>query len=173
MLPILLLVSAVLAWALVRHSRTSRPAKTIPPKITFDTTLVHRYEPYADFDESIAKWVKENPAIDKWFWSKVAGVTHQNSDGTSRQEILKRCEARELLRLVPEPDNPVDRDAIAVLRQNGEQLGYLERRLARRDSRQNAKGRAVGSHAHSSDGARPSTCMVRGKHRDVSAESSD
>lgn len=31
---------------------------------------------------------------------------------------------------MPEPDNPVDHDAIAVLIQNGEQLGYLERRLA-------------------------------------------
>jgi len=96
MLPILVLVIAVLVWALVRQSRTSRPAKTIPLKVTFDTTVVHRYGPYADFDESIAKWVKENPAIDKWFWSKVAGVTHQNSDGIPRQEILKRCEAREL-----------------------------------------------------------------------------
>ena len=90
-----------------------REAKKLgPPKIT----VVHRYEPYADFDESIAKWVRENPEIDKWFWSKVAGVTHENEDGTSRQKILQRCEARELLRLVPEPHNPVDPNAIAVLR---------------------------------------------------------
>jgi HIRAN domain len=86
--------------------------------------------PYADFDEEIAKWVRTNPDIDKWFWGKVAGVTHDNPNGTSRQTILKRCQARELLRLVPEPGNPVDAHAIAVLRQNGEQLGYLDRRLA-------------------------------------------
>jgi len=108
---------------------TSQP-KSIPLKITFETKVVHNYEPYADFDEEIAKWVRQNPAIDKWFWSKVAGVTHENRDGTSRQEILKRCEVRELLQLVPEPDNPVDPDAIAVLRQNGQQLGYLDKRLA-------------------------------------------
>jgi hypothetical protein len=138
---VLILVIVVLVWAYARNAGKLREAKKrIPPKITLATTVVHRYEPYADFDESIAKWVRENPEIDKWFWSKVAGVTHENRDGRSRQEILKRCEGRELLRLVPEPDNPVDRNAIAVLRRNGEQLGYLDRRLARETHNRMQKG---------------------------------
>jgi HIRAN domain-containing protein len=126
----LLLVIGVLIWALVANARKSRNKQRSVPNVQLSAAVIHRYEPYADSDESIAEWVRSNPEIDKWFWSKVAGVIHVNRDGTSRQEILKRCESREPLRLVPEPDNPVDRDAIAVLRTNGEQLGYLDRRLA-------------------------------------------
>ena len=126
----LVLVIAVLVSALVVIARKSRNSQRVGPSIQLSATIVHRYEPYADFDESIAEWVRKNPEIDKWFWAKVAGVTHENEDGTSRQEILKRCEKLEFLRLKPEPGNPVDRDAIAVLRRNGEQLGYLDRRLA-------------------------------------------
>jgi len=57
----------------------------------------------------------------------VAGVSHSNGDGTSRQQIISRCSAGEALILRHEADNPFDRNAIAVLRQNGEQLGYLSR----------------------------------------------
>jgi len=57
----------------------------------------------------------------------VAGVSYNNRDGTSRQRIILRCSAGELLRLKAEDDNPVDPNAVAVIRLNGEQLGYLHR----------------------------------------------
>jgi hypothetical protein len=55
----------------------------------------------------------------------LAGPSYNNRDGTSRQQIISRCSAGELLRLVAEDDNPVDSNAVAVIRLNGEQLGYL------------------------------------------------
>jgi hypothetical protein len=59
------------------------------------------------------------------FYTKIAGVSHNNPDGTPRQSIIKRCRSGETLRLVREPSNPYDSDAVKVLRQNGEQLGYI------------------------------------------------
>ncbi len=67
-----------------------------------------------------------------WCHTKVAGVSHENRDGTQRQEIASRCQPGERLRLVAEPDNPVDPNAIKVVRANGEQLGYLKADLAAR-----------------------------------------
>jgi len=64
------------------------------------------------------------------YYTKVVGVTHHNDDGTSRQEIISRCEPLERLDLDHEEDNPVDPNAIAVLRENGEKLGHLRRELA-------------------------------------------
>ena len=66
----------------------------------------------------------------KHYITKVAGVTHENKDGTSRQEIIADCYEGESLNLVPEPDNPIDENAIAVCRASGEQIGYLNKGLA-------------------------------------------
>ena len=57
--------------------------------------------------------------------ANLAGVSYNNRDGTNRQKIISRCSAGELLRLKVEDDNPVDPNAVAVIRLNGEQLGYL------------------------------------------------
>ena len=62
--------------------------------------------------------------------TEVAGVTHNNRDGTSRQEIISRCSVGERLRVKHEKENPVDPNAVALLRQNGEQVGYLKVDLA-------------------------------------------
>ena len=60
-------------------------------------------------------------------FTKVTGVSHQNPDGTSRQEIISRCRKGELLRIVHEPSNKFSRtgSTMMVLRANGEQIGYL------------------------------------------------
>jgi hypothetical protein len=54
------------------------------------------------------------------FAVKVVGVANNNLDSSNRQEseeiILKR-----------EPDNPNDKNAIGVFRENGEMIGYLEK----------------------------------------------
>lgn len=55
----------------------------------------------------------------------MAGVSHANHDGSSRQTIIGRCKIGEGLSLVREPSNPADPNTIKVLRANGEQLGYI------------------------------------------------
>jgi hypothetical protein len=75
------------------------------------------------------------------FFGHVAGESHRNDDGTDRQTIISRCRVGELLVLEHEPDNPHDIDAIRVLNQNGEQIGYLEREFAGEVVSRSAKGR--------------------------------
>jgi len=64
------------------------------------------------------------------FCTRVAGVTYENRDGSSRQEAIQNCRCYEQVYLEPEPDNPVDPNAIRVVRGNGEQIGYLRADLA-------------------------------------------
>jgi HIRAN domain len=63
--------------------------------------------------------------MSRHFSTMLKGVTHENSDGGSRQEIIARCSVGEELSLVPEPDNPFDAGAVKVSRLNGEVIGYL------------------------------------------------
>jgi len=74
------------------------------------------------------------------FRTAVAGVAHNNRDGTSRQEIISRCSVGERLRVKHEKDNPVDPNAVALLRQNGEQVGYLKADLAAEIVQKGAQG---------------------------------
>jgi hypothetical protein len=73
--------------------------------------------------------------------TKIRGVTYTNPDGADRQSIIKQwCQAGDALWLYRQPNNPVDRNAIAVRRvvcsdvpdnpRVGEQLGYLSKELA-------------------------------------------
>lgn len=64
------------------------------------------------------------------FFTKIAGVSYRNSDGASRQAIIKRCQIGEELSLVREPNNSIDKNAIKAVRQNGEQLGYVPAHVA-------------------------------------------
>ena len=75
------------------------------------------------------------------FFGHVAGESHRNADGSDRQAIILRCRVGDLLVLEHEPDNPHDINAIRVLRQNGEQIGYLEREFAGEVVSRAAKGR--------------------------------
>jgi hypothetical protein len=74
------------------------------------------------------------------FFGHVAGESYRNADGSDRQRIIPRCRVGELLVLKHEPDNPHDINAIRVLRQSGEQIGYLERELAGQVVSREAKG---------------------------------
>lgn len=63
--------------------------------------------------------------------TKVVGVSKDNQDGTSRQEIIKQEVAEEdKLSLEAEPSNPFDPNAIKVLSKNGNQIGYLNKEMA-------------------------------------------
>jgi len=65
--------------------------------------------------------------------TKVVGVSKDNTDGTSRQQIISREVAEnDPLQLVPEPDNPYDPNAVKVLSKFGHQIGYLGREEAER-----------------------------------------
>jgi HIRAN domain-containing protein len=59
------------------------------------------------------------------FVVRVHGVSFENEDGSSRQELVAQCRSGDPLTLRAEPDNPHDRHAVAVLNAKGEQLGYL------------------------------------------------
>jgi hypothetical protein len=64
------------------------------------------------------------------FFTKIAGVTHRNKDRKSRQFLIAQCRVGEELILEREPGNPVDSNAIKVLRVTGEQLGYIPAHVA-------------------------------------------
>ena len=66
------------------------------------------------------------------YFCQVKGITHDNADGSSRRELVKLCSVGDPVQLIPEPDNPHDRNAIRVLLQNGRQIGYISRRQAER-----------------------------------------
>ena len=70
------------------------------------------------------------------FHTKLAGVTRENSDGTSRQDVIEDLEEEIAengpvkLRVRREPANPYDSNAIAVLAPDGRQLGYFSAKVA-------------------------------------------
>ncbi len=63
-------------------------------------------------------------------WSWVQGLAYPNNDGSSRAEIANEVGKDERLVLRREPNNPHDRNAIAVLTQGHRQMGYLPRELS-------------------------------------------
>lgn len=64
------------------------------------------------------------------YYTKVAGVTQKNDDGSDRQKILKKCRAGEKVNLIRDPENPHDKNAIKVCRESGEQLGWINKDVA-------------------------------------------
>jgi HIRAN domain len=67
--------------------------------------------------------------LDSWY-TKAAGVTKKNIDGTSRQAIIADCRVGESLLLVREPNNPKDPNAIKLCRLLGDQIGYISSEIA-------------------------------------------
>jgi hypothetical protein len=59
------------------------------------------------------------------FRVKVVGVTYRNKDGSDRQKIISNCKKGEIINLVREKNNSHDKNAIAVVSQNGNMIGYL------------------------------------------------
>ncbi|NQZ75635.1 MAG: hypothetical protein HRT61_05915 [Ekhidna sp.] len=63
--------------------------------------------------------------------TKVVGVSKDNADDTSRQQIIHEEVAEgDRLSLRKEPGNPFDPHAIQVLSSKGNQIGYLNKKLA-------------------------------------------
>jgi hypothetical protein len=77
--------------------------------------------------------------VERLFYSKLAGASYPNLDGSSRMAVLEQCEPGEELKLKTgtAPQYP---DSIAVCRKDGSQLGYLESLLAGEVKRNMASG---------------------------------
>lgn len=74
------------------------------------------------------------------FHTKVVGVSHDNPDGSSRQQLIrKHCKKGVMMMLVPEPDNTFDPNAVAVYVYKSKligksiraQIGYLKSDVAK------------------------------------------
>lgn len=64
------------------------------------------------------------------FVCEVAGASHDNPDGTSRQAIVKKCKRLETVILQHEVGNRYDKHALQIVRATGEQVGYIPKELA-------------------------------------------
>ncbi|GIP17803.1 hypothetical protein J40TS1_34450 [Paenibacillus montaniterrae] len=64
------------------------------------------------------------------YQTSVAGITFENLDGSSRELIASRCRYGQKLLLTREPENPHDSKAVKILTQDGQQLGYLDKKEA-------------------------------------------
>lgn len=83
------------------------------------------------YQKYLEQFYPENTTqILKDYYLKIVGVTHSNEDGTSRQQVIKRCKPRERLLLFPDPDNQFDNNAIKVCRLNGQQVGFIQEHQA-------------------------------------------
>jgi hypothetical protein len=69
------------------------------------------------------------------FPARIAGCTFRNLDGTDRQHLIRGAKAFDLLELRREPDSPFDKYAVQIVSQAGQQLGYLEKHVARETAR--------------------------------------
>ena len=59
------------------------------------------------------------------FTVSIVGVTHENSDGSSRQQIISRAKAGDAVKFVREYQSEFDPLAVAILNSDGKQIGYL------------------------------------------------
>jgi single-stranded-DNA-specific exonuclease len=82
-------------------------------------------ELFADAARILARGEYEGIADAESFHTKLAGVSFEG-----RQEVVARLQPGAPVRLVRQPDNEFDPNAIAVFAPTGEQIGYLNRRLA-------------------------------------------
>ena len=106
----------------------------------------------SSFDDFLDRHVEVTNG--KSFYGRLAGTTHLNSDGSSRQAAIAELRPCDELSLVPEPENPHDANAIRVLAPSGVQLGYLESRLAGETVRRARKGIVTRAFASNVTGGR-------------------
>lgn len=121
-----LVVVVLIIWLLIRYAfrKSSSPAPTAP-RIEITSRVVH-----GNPNEKLPFELPAPPQTKWLFHTSIAGVSHRNADGSSREEVAAECEPGEFLTLLAEPDNPVDPNAVRVFRDNGKQLGYLKRHVA-------------------------------------------
>lgn len=111
--------------------------ETSPPRLTARDFIHLLSDVEAKGKRNMFGWLKrlfgpkEPLLVEREFASSVAGVTFQNRDRKSRQKIIReRVYRGMMLALVFEDDNPKDKSAVALMIPTGEQIGYLNTRLA-------------------------------------------
>jgi single-stranded-DNA-specific exonuclease len=82
-------------------------------------------ELFADAERILARGEYEHVADAESFHTKLAGVSFEG-----RQDVVARLAPGVVLRVVREPDNPFDANAVALLDPTGAQAGFFNRRLA-------------------------------------------
>jgi len=100
------------------HAAATYATKVLLPKVMLGV----RDEGILD---DLVKPMSENPKSDDWVETDVVGVTFEG-----RQAIVAQLSPNAQVWLRREPHNPYDRNAIRVDRQNGQQIGYINRILA-------------------------------------------
>ncbi len=66
------------------------------------------------------------------FTTRLSGVSFDNPDGTSRQDILRKLRAGDMAGLVRMPDHPDDPNAIAVVLRRHGVMGWIPAHIAER-----------------------------------------
>jgi hypothetical protein len=84
-----------------------------------------------ELPEEPAQTENERVSEVRHFFAPVVGLPYPNPDGTSRRDAVRGLGRWERVHLIHRPDNPVDCDAVSVLRaSDGRQLGFLPATLA-------------------------------------------
>ena len=73
----------------------------------------------------VTKPLPESKIQGRLITTKVVGVTFEG-----RQEVIARLYMGDRIWLEPEGNNPFDSNAVRVIRNNGEQIGYINKYLA-------------------------------------------
>lgn|SRR5450830_563148 len=74
------------------------------------------------------------------FYTKIRGVTQTNSNTSKRQKLIKNLKVGQSIFCIREPNNPFDKNAIAVYDTEKNQLGYLSADLANSFAKSMDKG---------------------------------
>lgn len=122
---------AITDTATVTTAQSDNHAMKVPEKLT-------AAERAALVDRKVAELEGE------LIFSKVAGVTKRNKSGPGRQKLLRELEGYgeswAKFTLEPEPANRYDPNAVKVIDMFGDQLGYVNERMAAEMARSRAKG---------------------------------
>lgn len=59
------------------------------------------------------------------FWINVVGIQYENKDGSSRKKYLLKLTNSDTIKLIREPDNPYDQNAIKLVYGDNFQIGYI------------------------------------------------
>lgn len=78
----------------------------------------------------MAKRKRSPEEVSESFSTGVMGEFYDNTDGTSRQKILKRCKPGQQLHLICDIENPKHGKAVLVTTTAGQGIGYLPWDLA-------------------------------------------
>lgn len=105
--------------------------------------MEHENEPFEN-EPVIDLLIEElTPISETYFFNTIAGTSHRNDDGTSRCRLIAQCDSGDSLQLVHDALNAYDGNAIEVLNEDDEQLGYLNRHTAEEVARNLSRKRKL------------------------------